>query len=153
MSPERLDHIIAGALFDFIGFLTTKAVPITVSARHEVPPIVEALKEFMELRGVDQTCEPMTEMWVCRLSGAHSSPIKIECEPVIVTGVTPKIKSWYATGGSLVCDAPIEGITVPLSDEDCINFYTQRNFIGESMRIEVAEVLSKALNLDFQGAV
>ncbi len=47
------DSQIAGAMFDFIGFLTTRSEPITLSRNHLAPPAVEALREWARERGLD----------------------------------------------------------------------------------------------------
>ena len=58
MSLERLDHIVAGAIFDFAGFLTTRDERITLSAKDNASPAADAVKAFLELRGVNEKCEP-----------------------------------------------------------------------------------------------
>jgi hypothetical protein len=63
---ERLDHLVAGVLFDFGGFLTTRETRITLSGSDDASPMVDALHEFMKLRGVDVHCEPMIEQWPAR---------------------------------------------------------------------------------------
>ena len=54
---------IAGALFDFAGFLSGRQEVLTCSAVHDVVPLVEAVTEFMTLRGVDQNCDPWVKDW------------------------------------------------------------------------------------------
>ena len=54
------DKLIAGALFDFAGFLTSLKEPITFSAYHDAAPVVTLLesfaaKRFLDLGGADQT--------------------------------------------------------------------------------------------------
>lgn len=44
---------ISGALFDFIGYLTTLDEPITFSSKHEVPIALDCLKKWAEKRGLD----------------------------------------------------------------------------------------------------
>lgn len=58
MSLEKLDHIVSGALYDFAAHLTTRPERITLSASDNAAPAAEAVKEFLPLRGIDQTCEP-----------------------------------------------------------------------------------------------
>lgn len=71
------EEIIAGALFDFMGFLTTRNEVITLSSHHEAGPAVEALRAFadkrqfnldeakvadwMDYRPVQATVEPLTD--------------------------------------------------------------------------------------------
>ena len=68
MSAESLDHVVGGALFDFAAFLTGRKEKLVCSSKHNAVPVVDALKEFMELRGIDQNCEPMINLWPMRLS-------------------------------------------------------------------------------------
>lgn len=63
MSAERLDHIIAGALYDFMGWLTTRPERLVLSSADDAVPAVDALTEFLTMRGVDQKGEPMIEQW------------------------------------------------------------------------------------------
>ncbi len=54
MGPdEYIAQVVAGALFDFAGFLTTRDEPITASARHDATPWVDAIREFASMRGLD----------------------------------------------------------------------------------------------------
>lgn len=43
---------IAGALFDFVGYLTTLPIPLTVGAPCVNDPIIEALKTWAASRGL-----------------------------------------------------------------------------------------------------
>lgn len=69
--PELLDHVVAGALYDFLGYLTTRDAPITLSAKHDPGPALKALGEFFTMRGVDETCAPMVEGWQSRCAQLH----------------------------------------------------------------------------------
>ena len=71
MSAEKLDHVVAGAIFDFIGYLTSRSEVLVLSKKHDVAPAVEAIQEFLTLRGVDQQCEPMVSEWHGRCSCLH----------------------------------------------------------------------------------
>lgn len=70
MSIERLDHIVSGVIFDFAGYLTTRDERITLSATDNASPAADAVKAFLTMRGVDQTCEPFFQ-WPerCGLAG------------------------------------------------------------------------------------
>jgi hypothetical protein len=78
MSLERLDHIVAGVLLDFGDYLTMRNKPLTASANNSAP-MAEEIKAFMELRGVDSTCEPFSQ-WParCSLDGDTKTPSRIE---------------------------------------------------------------------------
>lgn len=47
------DNLIAGALFDLMGFLTTREHAVTLGAKHDAVPAVDLLKEWAETRGLD----------------------------------------------------------------------------------------------------
>ncbi len=49
MRPESL---IAGALFDFCVYLTASDKAITVSCKHDVVPLFDALKKWAKNRGL-----------------------------------------------------------------------------------------------------
>ena len=69
MSIELLDHVVAGALFDFAAFLTTRENAVSIGASKNSAPMAELLVKFLTLRGVDQECEPMVVDWPTRCSG------------------------------------------------------------------------------------
>jgi hypothetical protein len=48
-----MQNIVAGALFDFLGFLTTLEEPITMSGQHEAPKALLLLEEWAAKRGLD----------------------------------------------------------------------------------------------------
>ena len=66
--PELLDHVVTGALYDFLGYLTSQPVPVVLSSGHEPGPALEHLQHFLSIRGVDQNCEPMVKDWQSRCS-------------------------------------------------------------------------------------
>ena len=70
MSIESLDHIVSGAIYDFAAFLTTRDERITLSATDNAAPAADAVKAFLELRGVDQSCEPFFQ-WPSRCSAVR----------------------------------------------------------------------------------
>ena len=49
---NKINNIISGALFDFMGMLTTGETVYTFSEIHEAGPAVAALREFAEKRGL-----------------------------------------------------------------------------------------------------
>ena len=63
-----------------------------------------------------------------------------------------QIKSWYGPCGSLICDGEIKGITNTQASRASEEFYGSPFFIGETMTEKTAEILSKALNLNYQGS-
>ena len=69
-APEQAtDEIIAGALFDFMGMLTTRDEVLTLSGHHEAGPAVEAIEAFAKLRGLN-----LAEANVAGWRTAASSP-------------------------------------------------------------------------------
>lgn len=60
---HTLDSVIVGVLNDFMGYLTTRDKRLICSAKDNASPAVEAIKEFLEMRGVDvSNDEANTEM-------------------------------------------------------------------------------------------
>lgn len=52
--PEAAqDRVIAGALFDFLGFLTTRDKPTSFGATRNASPAVKLLQEWANKRGLD----------------------------------------------------------------------------------------------------
>lgn len=52
--PAPVDEeIIAGVLFDFIGWLTSREKRIVLSSADFASPAVEAIREFAQMRGLD----------------------------------------------------------------------------------------------------
>ncbi len=51
LHPESA--VVAGALYDFMGYLTTRDDPITVGRSHEVYKLIEAFSAWSEERGLD----------------------------------------------------------------------------------------------------
>ncbi|MFA5376619.1 MAG: hypothetical protein WC455_12805 [Dehalococcoidia bacterium] len=47
-----LEKLIAGAIFDFVAFLTTRDEQITLSAHHNASPAVKAIEEFAATRSL-----------------------------------------------------------------------------------------------------
>ena len=78
MSIESLDHIVSGAIFDFAGFLTMRSERITLSVADNAGPAVDAVKAFLTLRGVDQSCEPFLQ-WPSRCSAVRSGGLVPLC--------------------------------------------------------------------------
>ena len=46
------DEVIAGALFDFMGWLTSRKERIVLSASDDAAPAVDAIRDFAKLRGL-----------------------------------------------------------------------------------------------------
>ena len=51
--PEPVAHVtVAGALFDFMGWLTSRKKRLVLSSSAEASPAVEAIQEFAKMRGL-----------------------------------------------------------------------------------------------------
>jgi hypothetical protein len=46
------DSVIAGALFDFMGWLTTRDERLVLSGADEAGPAVDAIRDFAKMRGL-----------------------------------------------------------------------------------------------------
>lgn len=53
MSQEKLNHVVTGVLFDFMGFLTTRKEQIVLSSADDASPAVEAIKEFLYEKNIE----------------------------------------------------------------------------------------------------
>ena len=84
MSQEKLDHVVAGAIFDFMGWLTTRQEKLVLSSADDVAPAAEAVKEFLTMRGVAQDCEPMIHDWPARCSMVTANA-KVTVAKVLMT--------------------------------------------------------------------
>jgi hypothetical protein len=51
-SRREVDAMVAGALFDFMGWLTSRDQRLTLSSTDEASPAVEAITEFAKMRGL-----------------------------------------------------------------------------------------------------
>ena len=60
---KMLENLIAGALFDFAGYLTTRSQAVTFSASHDPLPAVTLVVEFLKLRGISTNCKPEVVAW------------------------------------------------------------------------------------------
>lgn len=64
---------------------------------------------------------------------------------------------WYGSGGSLLTDEPIEGVTQDLmlmaTSEAAAEWYGPRYFIGESMTEAGAEAICAGLGLAYAGSI
>ena len=49
---RKMNELVTGVLFDFMGFLTTKKKSITLSSSHNATPGVDAIQEFLAKRQI-----------------------------------------------------------------------------------------------------
>lgn len=60
---QELQNLVAGALFDFAGYLTTRSQPVTFSASHDSLPAVALVSAFLRLRNFSPDCKPEIMVW------------------------------------------------------------------------------------------
>ena len=56
------DSVIAGALFDFMGWLTSRKERIVLSSADDASPAVDAIKDFAKMRGLSLD-DAMVQNW------------------------------------------------------------------------------------------
>lgn len=66
MSQEKLNHVVAGVLNDFVAYLTTRKERLMLSSADNAVPAVEAMKEFLAKRGIEDS-DPLFD-WPARCS-------------------------------------------------------------------------------------
>lgn len=66
MSQEKLNHVVTGVLFDFIGFLTSRKERIVLSSSDDAVPAVEALRAFLYEKNIEDA-DPL-DQWEDRCS-------------------------------------------------------------------------------------
>lgn len=60
----NVKNLIAGALYDFAGFLTTRKAVLVCSEVHDAAPMAEAVAEFLARRGLNGAeVEPRVQNW------------------------------------------------------------------------------------------
>ena len=70
---EPVAHaIIAGALFDFMGYLTSRAERIVLSASDDASPAIDAIRDFAQKRGLSLD-DALVREWIDELSTAPTA--------------------------------------------------------------------------------
>jgi hypothetical protein len=75
-----IDDIVAGALYDFLGYLTTRRTRITMSDRDEVGPAVDALVDWSKTRKINLD-EARVKDWDS-FTSPHTKPIQEHVNPI-----------------------------------------------------------------------
>lgn len=92
----RIDDIVAGALFDFIGMLTTQRETTVMSSHNDAQPAVRMLQRFAEKRSLKLN-EPLVRMWASLLNKQIDStyyPDPVWAKQVEeIRGEEPKVKA------------------------------------------------------------
>jgi len=66
-------NAVVGGMFDLLGYLTTRKEKLTLSASNNAAPAVEALVDFLKIRGITQD---MYQADVLRWSGKNGESLK-----------------------------------------------------------------------------
>lgn len=73
---EPVAHaVIAGALFDFMGYLTSRKERIVLSSADEASPAVDAIRDFAKMRGLSLDGAKVQD-W-----NTHPAPAVVEQKP------------------------------------------------------------------------
>ena len=73
MSLESLDHIVSGALYDFLGWATARKEELVLSDQADCGLVIDALQKFAALRGLDINY-PVISYWQARCGGRNKMP-------------------------------------------------------------------------------
>ena len=74
------DAVVAGALFDFLGFLTSRDEPVTFSGSHFAGTAVEVLREWNEKRGLNLNEADVTNWRSMLYAAPHHPTTEKGCE-------------------------------------------------------------------------
>ncbi len=78
---EPVAHsVVAGALFDFMGWLTSRDKRLTLSSTDEATPAVEAITEFAKMRGL-RLEDARVEHWQAILTTPPAQPAPVQVSP------------------------------------------------------------------------
>jgi hypothetical protein len=72
--------VVAGALFDFMGWLTSRDKRLTLSSTDEATPAVEAITEFAKMRGL-RLEDARVEHWQAILTTPPAQPAPVQVSP------------------------------------------------------------------------
>ena len=91
---EPVSHaVIAGALFDFMGWLTTRKERLVLSSTDNASPAVESITEFAKMRGLSLD-DAKVQDWNILLPQQQAEPVLLECVTcgtVYADGVPPQV--------------------------------------------------------------
>jgi NAD-specific glutamate dehydrogenase len=60
---KSIDSVVSGALFDFMGYLTSRDTQLVLSSKDNASPAVDAIKAFADLRGVSLEKPAVNDWW------------------------------------------------------------------------------------------
>jgi hypothetical protein len=83
---EAMERIIAGALFDLMGYLTCREERLTLSSRDDAAPAVEVLTAWAKLRGLSLD-DARVQDWRDALAARGEEPQRVQCPQCRGSGV------------------------------------------------------------------
>ena len=95
---QNVSHgMIAGALFDFMGWLTSRPKRIMLSSADEASPAVDAIKDFANMRGLSLD-DAQVQTWQEALAQPQQEPVACEWweHTSPVTGIKD-VQNWQLT--------------------------------------------------------
>jgi len=82
----KINDLVAGALTDFVGFLTTRPTSTAFGAEEEVPKAISLLDEFCSIRGVTSG-NAMTQDWDQSMKNIDAAQLlSVEPSRILVPG-------------------------------------------------------------------
>ena len=75
MSQEKLNHVVTGVLFDFMGCLTSRKERIVLSASDDASPVGDAIRDFLLKRKIEDA-DPLFQ-WEGRCSRINDKEDKM----------------------------------------------------------------------------
>lgn len=107
-APANVRAIVAGALFDFLGYLTTLDVPVTMSGAHDAARPLEIMDAWAKTRGLTlNTMDVYVQDWQTRLDAPPPAPERTPpdtCDDLCMIPVDP-------------IAAAVDGFLEPIGDE------------------------------------
>jgi hypothetical protein len=97
LDKPTLRRVVAGAIYDFAGKLTSRDKAITFGGTHDCAPVAEACNEFLKERNCLDG-EPMVRDWQDKLP-------KLEGVPAAMSTVIAEMKADYSYAWSWHCVA------------------------------------------------
>ena len=118
---EPVSHaVIAGALFDFMGWLTTRKERLVLSSTDNASPAVESITEFAKMRGLSLD-DAKVQDWNTLLPQQQAEPVAwMDREGDLYK--MPEIKNW-APPHTMLYTTPPQRPWVGLTDEEATKIW------------------------------
>ena len=138
------DSVIAGALFDFMGWLTSRKERIVLSSADEASPAVDAIRDFAKMRGLSLD-NAQVQTWQEALAQPEQKPVAFDPLPRAcdLAGVD------YQTFLKIKAYMPVapQRTWVGLTKEERINISYKADG-NECVAVELTEAKLKEKNFD-----